>query len=96
MKKILLLSPLLLLLFGAGCQTSSINPYRSETQGVKIIDCSNLEPENPYSEGSGHYAGFEWAERKEPSYCTGNSNSFIEGCEEYQSQAEDYENCLNR
>lgn len=55
-----------------------------------------LEPENPYGSGSGHYAGFEWAENKSPLYCTGNSNSFIEGCEEYLYQLENYENCADR
>lgn len=54
-----------------------------------------LEPENPYGSGSGHYAGFEWAENRSPSYCTGNSNSFIEGCEEYLYQLENYENCVS-
>jgi len=32
---------------------------------------------------SGHRAGYEWAERKgvaDPDSCSGNSNSFIEGC----------------
>lgn len=52
-----------------------------------------LEPENPYGSGSGHYAGFEWGENGNS--CGGNSNSFIEGCEEYLSQLEDYEKCIN-
>lgn len=32
---------------------------------------------------SGHKAGYEWAQRKgitDPSVCSGNSNSFVEGC----------------
>jgi len=32
---------------------------------------------------SGHEAGYEWAERRaidDPDSCSGNSNSFIEGC----------------
>jgi len=41
---------------------------------------------NPYNEGSGHYAGYEWAEQNGVSSCGGNSNSFIEGCEEYLNQ----------
>ncbi|MBU1124126.1 hypothetical protein KJ652_06100 [Patescibacteria group bacterium] len=40
---------------------------------------------NPYSEGTGHYAGFEWAERTGGN-CNGNSQSFNEGCEEYYQQ----------
>lgn len=43
------------------------------------------EIENPYSEGTGHYAGYEWAERTGGA-CNGNSNSFNEGCEEYYHQ----------
>jgi len=43
--------------------------------------------ENPYSEGTGHYAGYEWAERT-GGRCNGNSRSFNEGCEEYYLQIE--------
>lgn len=52
-----------------------------------------IEPENPYDEGSGHYAGFQWGE--DGNYCDGNSNSFIEGCEEYEAQKEAYNTCLS-
>jgi hypothetical protein len=45
---------------------------------------------------SGHDAGYDWAEENDiddPDDCGGNSNSFIEGCEQYaeeqQSDAED-------
>jgi hypothetical protein len=57
-------------------------------------DCSYLEPENPFSDG-GHYAGFEWAQTNEVDSCGGNSDSFIEGCEEYLSQVEAYDECLS-
>lgn len=87
----LLLSVVIFL--GAGCSSGS---YRSEIQDRTVKNCDELEPDNPYSYESGHYAGFEWAQRNEPSICSGNSNSFIEGCEEFQSQQEDYENCLDR
>ncbi len=40
---------------------------------------------NPYSDGSGHFAGYEWAERTGGD-CDGNSQSFNEGCEEYFRQ----------
>ena len=50
------------------------------------------ESENPYDDGSGHSAGYEWAEENDVDSCGGNSNSFIEGCEEYLQQQEDYEN----
>lgn len=42
---------------------------------------------NPYSEGTGHYAGYEWAERTGGD-CNGNSQSFNEGCEEYYEQSD--------
>lgn len=51
------------------------------------------EPENPYDEGSGHYAGFDWAERTGTGSCGGNSESFIEGCEEYQNEEAAFEEC---
>ena len=54
-------------------------------------DC--IEPENPYNYGSGHYAGYEWGENG--NFCSGNSDSFIEGCENYQFQEEIYETCLD-
>lgn len=61
--------------------------------GILSREC--IEPENPYSSYSeGHYAGYEWAADRDPSVCGGNSQSFIEGCEEYQNQSEIYESCL--
>lgn len=42
--------------------------------------------ESPYDDGSGHDAGFQWAEENgimDSSDCSGNSDSFIEGCQEY-------------
>lgn len=65
----------------------------SNTYSSRTKDCSTLEPENPYSYGSGHYAGFQWGERG--NYCSGNSQSFIEGCEEYERQDEIYTQCEN-
>ncbi len=53
------------------------------------------EPENPYEVGSGHYAGFEWAERTGGA-CTADSESFNEGCEEYESQEESFNECESR
>lgn len=54
------------------------------------------EPENPYSADTGHYAGYEWAEQREPASCGGNSTSFIEGCETYQQQAASYRDCVSK
>lgn len=53
-------------------------------------DCE--EPENPYDEGSGHYAGFNWA-METGGGCDGNSESFNEGCEEYYNQLNQYNGC---
>ena len=50
----------------------------------------DIELINPYSIGSGHSAGYEWAQENNVTSCGGNSNSFIEGCEEYLSQQEGY------
>jgi len=80
MKRILLIS-FALLLVGAGCgSSSSVSTYGSGSTVQR-------EPENPYATGSGHYAGFEWAERT-GGVCNGNSQSFNEGCEEYYRQLE--------
>lgn len=53
-----------------------------------------IEPENPYDEGSGHYAGYEWAIENNTS-CGANSDSFNEGCEEYNNQLDAYDKCIN-
>lgn len=42
--------------------------------------------ESPYDEGTGHDAGYQWAEQNgitDPSNCGGDSDSFIDGCKEY-------------
>ena len=80
--QLLCLSALTLLVAGCG-QSSGIRTTR-ETN-------SEYEMGNPYDEGTGHYAGYEWAERTGED-CNGNSDSFNEGCEEYYRQAEAYEN----
>jgi hypothetical protein len=53
------------------------------------------EPENPYGDGGGHDAGFNWGQETGRA-CTGNSQFFIEGCEEYQAQLRSYEECEAR
>ena len=77
----------LLALFGCGSSESS----SKDEEGGTAASCT--EPENPYSEGTGHYAGYEWAEEKNPATCGGSSQSFIEGCEEYQEQESEYQEC---
>ncbi|SRR5437867_8314373 len=84
----------------SGC-SSSVSSFRNDDKVDKQYsrasrDCDALEPENPYSPGSGHYAGFEWAEKNNPGSCGGNSTSFIEGCEAYQEQLAAYETCLTK
>ena len=83
---------LLGLLLIVGC-TSSTSSQTSPDKGggVAAQDCE--EPENPYDEGTGHYAGYEWAENNGSPACSGSSQSFIEGCEEYEQQESEYEDC---
>jgi hypothetical protein len=57
-------------------------------------DCSTLEPNNPYDEGSSHYAGFQWGE--DGNDCGGNSDSFIDGCEDYERQEAAFQACESR
>lgn len=66
---------------------------RSSTPSSDSTEKACAEPENPYDEGTGHYAGFKWAEENGGD-CNGNSNSFNEGCEEYYSQEDEYEACM--
>jgi hypothetical protein len=76
------------------------------TLAVFLVGCSDskpkesaqticAEPENPYDEGTGHYAGYKWAEENGGD-CNGKSTSFNEGCEEYHSQQDEYEECEAR
>lgn len=76
----LLLATLILTSCGAG------NSYSSDTDTQK----EGYEMTNPYSDGTGHHAGYEWAERTGGD-CNGSSASFNEGCEEYQHQLDLYE-----
>tara|TARA_Y100000310_G_C20089211_1_gene537450 strand:- start:92 stop:331 length:240 start_codon:yes stop_codon:yes gene_type:complete len=62
----------------AACGSSNSNYFDRENGEGGYIG-------NPYSDGTGHYAGYEWAERTGGS-CNGNSRSFNEGCEEYYRQ----------
>ena len=72
-----------------GCNSSTSSDENQE----ELASRHCTEPENPYEQGSGHYAGYEWAERNDPASCGGRSQSFIEGCEEYQNQESEYEDC---
>ena len=50
-------------------------------------------PYNPYNDSGGHDAGFNWAMENKGG-CTGNSDSFNEGCEEYHRQITEYNECI--
>jgi hypothetical protein len=86
MKRLILGLTLSALLAIIGCTSSERN---NEEETAR--HCT--EPQNPYDEGTGHYAGYEWAETNNPGTCGGRSQSFIEGCEEYQRQESEYEDC---
>jgi hypothetical protein len=79
----------------AGCSGGSSSDAERTSQQT-THDCASLEPDNPYEDGSGHFAGYEWAEEKGGASCGGNSDSFNEGCEEYGEQLETYEQCQSR
>jgi hypothetical protein len=79
-------------LFGGDSGSSVGNEYYGDyDSGYYEEDYYAPEPENPYGNGTGHDAGFEWAEENDVDSCGGNSQSFIEGCEEYLDQQEAYE-----
>jgi len=86
----LLLTVLLFLPVGCG---SNPEPKEQEGQEKPAAECT--EPGNPYSEGTGHYAGYEWAE-EHGGNCNGRSTSFNEGCEEYEEQEAEYEACQSK
>lgn len=67
-----------------------------ESYGYENESGECLFPENPYGYyEEGHHAGFEWAMQNDVGSCGGNSQSFIEGCEEYVTQMVLYEECEN-
>lgn len=72
----------------SGSNSASLyySSYDSDSEYLE----DHTDYENPYDEGSGHFAGYDWAEENDVSSCGGNSDSFIEGCEEYLSQQEEY------
>lgn len=76
-----------------GCTSSPKESYKNnpEVYNKKTREC--IEPENPYNEWSGHYAGYQWWE--EGKSCWGNSNSFIEGCELAEEQLTAFTECEN-
>jgi hypothetical protein len=75
---------------GCGKSTES----GDEKGGSASANCE--EPQNPYPEGGGHYAGYKWAEEKGSGECNGSSQSFNEGCEEYETQEAEYQECESK
>jgi hypothetical protein len=75
-----------------GCR-SSAPPSSSDSNQETAASPDCIEPENPYEEGSGHYSGYEWARNKGSGACDGNSQSFNEGCKEFEQEEADYQEC---
>lgn len=61
----------------SGCKSTAPSENGHDDGNATAGNCS--EPENPFDEGSGHYAGFDWAERTGSKRCGSNPQSFIEG-----------------
>lgn len=61
---------------------------------ISLLTVVALNPLAALAEGSGHEAGRNWAEEKgidDPDDCGGNSDSFIEGCQEYAEEQQEEE-----
>jgi hypothetical protein len=92
MRQFVLAFTLIGLLGFIGCGSSQ--PSSNDEESAPDAGCT--EPHNPYTEGTGHYAGFEWAENNSSGTCNTSSESFNEGCEEYDSQESEYQDCEAR
>jgi hypothetical protein len=86
-RRVILVLMSLLLIVGCGASTKSSD----EENAGSASRCE--EPQNPYSEGSGQYAGYVWAEEKGSGECNCSSQSFNEGCEDYEAQEAKYKEC---
>jgi hypothetical protein len=75
-------------LFILGCDNNSVD-YTSNIKSTK--NC--IFPQNPYNDGGGHDAGFNWA-AENGGNCDGKSDSFNEGCTEYFIQLIRYNECV--
>ena len=81
------------LMLGASLLVGCDSAASSGVSGTSAKHCT--EPENPYSEGTGHYAGYEWASTHGGT-CEASSASFTEGCEEYDAQEDEYDECIKQ
>lgn len=77
--------------FNFGCSCSRIESHYENESNSNIEESENPILDNPYDEGTGHAAGYEWAKDNDVYDCHGNSQSFIAGCEEYLSQKSSFE-----
>lgn len=73
-----------------GAKSGDSNQTKPNSQKEECV-----EPHNPYNDGGGHDAGFNWA-RENGGACNGNSDSFNEGCEEFFGQMNRYNECVAR
>ncbi|MCL2760384.1 MAG: hypothetical protein FWD70_01895 [Desulfuromonadales bacterium] len=85
----MVLISIILAMFLSGCEKS---PDDTPSKKTKIEDC--IEPYNPYNDGGGHYAGFNWAAENAGDDCDGNSDEFNEGCAEFHRQLDEYDECV--
>jgi uncharacterized lipoprotein NlpE involved in copper resistance len=93
MKKSIIISlALITVITLTGCTSKQEETYKNnpEIYNKKTKQC--IEPENPYNEWSGHYAGYKWYEDT-GNNCWGNSSSFIEGCEVAEEQYSVFTEC---
>ena len=65
---------------------------KSGTEESSAGDTACIEPSNPFDDGGGHHAGFEWAQDN-GHLCPGDGQPFDEGCEEYYNQRRRFEEC---
>lgn len=73
-------------LFISFLESNKNEPTSSSNSTAKCYVVPTPKPWNCTDDCSGHKAGYNWAKQKNitnPLDCTGNSNSFIEGCEYY-------------
>jgi hypothetical protein len=91
MKKLKKLPLLLGLCLAGFCLTGCTDSTSSSsTESNSSAHCE--EPSNPYSDGTAEYKGYEWAQEHGRS-CNASSSEFTEGCEDYDSQEAEYEEC---
>lgn len=71
-----------------GCSCSNSMYSVSSRQDFSRERFVKSEPKNLFAVGTGHSAGYKWAQDNEVDSCGGSSSIFIEGCEEYLAQRE--------